>query len=381
MYKVMVSAGEASGDAHAAHALDALKATGFQFESFGMGAGQLDTAGTELIVDCRDLAVIGFVDVIKNYHKFLKRLKTLRKTMAQRMPDILVLVDFPDFNLKLAETAVDLGIPVLFYVSPQIWAWRAGRIHRIGKLVSHMAVLFPFEVPYYEKQNIPVTYVGNPVVADAQCPLDRDQAAESLGLEKAGLIVGLLPGSRPGELTRILPSMLEAASILEKNFAARTNLQFVLPKAETIDREFLDGFLQNTNVKPVVTSGNSCAVMRACDLVICASGTATLETALIGTPMILVYKVSWLNYQIMSRLIQIPDIGLVNIVAGKRIVPELLQEQANGLTIAETSIELLSNTDSMDQMREELTAVKEKMGDAGASGRVAALIQQLILER
>lgn len=381
MLSIMVSAGEASGDAHAAHALEALDVP---YTSFGMGASELEAQGTELLVDCRDLAVIGFVDVLKNYHRFLKRLSLLRQAMAERKPDLLFLTDFPDFNLKLAETAKSLGIPVLFYVSPQLWAWRSGRIHRIGRLVDHMAVLFPFEVPYYTKENIPVTYVGNPVVESAVSQYDQSGARESLGLSQHGPIVGLLPGSRPSELQRLLPVMLEAASLLHQQ---SESLQFVLPMAATLSKEALEVILaqyqqqcDSANLQPVtltIIEQRACDVMRASDVVICASGTATLETALIGTPMVLVYKVSAVNYAIMKRLIRIPDIGLVNIVAGKRVVPELVQHDATAANIVKETQKLLTDTTARNTMIDALAAVTASMGDGNASERVAVLIRQL----
>lgn len=379
MLKVMISAGEASGDSHAAHAISALRDTGLEFECFGMGAGALQAAGTELIVDCRDLAVIGFVDVLLNYHKFLQRLKKLRSALVSKQPDILVLVDFPDFNLKLAHTAKQQGIPVLFYVSPQIWAWRSGRIHKIGRLVSHMAVLFPFEVPYYQKENIPVTYVGNPVVEDAVCSLSKNEAKQQLGLPERDLTIGLLPGSRLGELKRILPPLLDGAKILQTRY---TSIQFVIPRADTLDPEtlrvMLSDYLVDSDVSPVVITGESITVMRACDLVICASGTATLETALIGTPLILVYKVSRINYEIMRRLIQIDYLGLANIVAQKQIIPELIQFEATGENIAREASSLLDNEDIRHIMIDEMKTVKQIMGSGGASKKVAGLVRQLL---
>lgn len=379
MYNIMISAGEASGDSHAAHVLDALNQRGTGFQSFGMGAGHLEQSGTELIVDCRDLSVIGFVDVLLNYHRFLKRLNRLRTEMRARKPDLLVLVDFPDFNLKLADTAKALNIPVLFYVSPSVWAWRPKRIHKIGRLVDHMAVLFPFEVPYYERESIPVTYVGNPVVADAHSEYSVTQARIALNLDEQATTIALLPGSRPGEIARILPAMVDAAARIPKD--RKHPVQFVLPKAATIEKSQILNIIGDSKVDIALTEGDSYTVMRASDLVICASGTATLETALIGTPMILVYKLAWLNYQLMKRLIQIPDIGLVNIVAGKRIVPELLQNEVTGTSIANTAVKLLDDSKAMDAMRHELRIVKETMGDGGASGRVADLIPQLIAAR
>ncbi len=370
----MVSAGEASSDAHAAHALDALRHQGTPFDSFGMGAGELKNAGTELIVDCRDLAVIGIVDVLLNYHKFLKRLRQLRKTMKVRKPDLLLLVDYPDFNLKLAETAKSLNIPVLFYVSPQVWAWRAGRVPRIGSLVSHMAVLFPFEVEIYQKHNIPVSYVGNPVVADAVSSMSKAEACDHFQLDSNYPVVSLLPGSRSGEIARNLQPMLASANLIAKQIP---NCQFLLPVAPTLELSDVEKAAENSPDNLHILSVNSRDAMRASDVALVASGTATLETALIGTPMVVMYIVNKINYAIMKRLIKIPDISLVNIVAGKRIVPELVQEDATPEAMAEHVISLLNDEEQRAVMLRELNDVKLKMGDAGASERVAKLILQL----
>ena len=371
----MVSAGEASSDAHAAHALDALRALGVSFDSFGMGAGELAASGTELVVDCRDLAVIGFVDVLINYPKFLKRLRLLREHMQERKPDLLLLVDYPDFNLKLAETAKSLGIPVLFYVSPQVWAWRAGRVPRIGSLVSHMAVLFPFEVEIYEKHNIPVSYVGNPVVADAVSEFSVIEAREQMGLNSTHPVLTLLPGSRTGEITRNLPPMLESAKLVAK---ALPNCQFLLPIAPTLDPAFVQQWIDTDSLPNLrCTTNNSRDAMRAGDVALVASGTATLETALIGTPMVVMYIVNKINYAIMKRLIKIPDISLVNIVAGKRVVPEYVQHEATPTAMANDVLSLLTDESRRNLMLSELSRVKDLMGDAGASARVAQLIVKL----
>ncbi|MFK7995444.1 MAG: lipid-A-disaccharide synthase [Granulosicoccus sp.] len=372
---IMVSAGEASGDSHAAHALQALADTGIPITSFGMGAGALQASGTELIVDCRDLAVIGIVDVLLNYHKFLKRLKHLRQHLVKRKPDLLLLVDYPDFNLKLAETAKSLGIPVLFYVSPQVWAWRAGRVPRIGSLVSHMAVLFPFEVDIYQKANIPVTYVGNPVVHDAVSHYTRDEACLHFGLDKQRKVIALLPGSRKSEIQRHLPRMLNTIKLVEDKLPG---VQFLLPVAPTLELDDIRQLLGNDVPASLqISEKDSRDAMRAADLAFAASGTATLETALIGTPMIVIYVVNAINYAIMKRLIRIPDISLVNIVARKRIVPEYLQHEAVPSDMAEDLLSLLQDNNRRLEMIANLASVKDKMGDGGASGRVASLILQL----
>ena len=372
---IMVSAGEASSDAHAAHALQALSSQGVAYSSFGMGAGALETGGTELVVDCRDLSVIGFVDVLLNYHKFLKRLRILREQMQARKPDLLLLVDYPDFNLKLAETAKKLGIPVLFYVSPQVWAWRAGRVPRIGRLVSHMAVLFPFEVNIYKEHNVPVTYVGNPVVADAVSKFTVFEAREFMGLNPERPVVTILPGSRTGEISRNLPPMLQSAKIIATTLP---DCQFLLPIAPTLEPSFVEQCVGTDGPSNLhYTLNNSRDAMRAGDVALVASGTATLETALIGTPMVVMYIVNKINYAIMKRLIKIPDISLVNIVAGKRIVPEYVQHEATPTAMATDVLSLLCDDSRRSNMLAELKKVKELMGDAGASTRVAHLIVQL----
>ncbi len=372
---VMVCAGEASGDAHAANAIAALTDQGVSFSSFGMGADQLQAAGTELIVDCRDLAVIGIVDVLINYPRFMKRLARLRNALRERRPDILMLVDYPDFNLKLAETAREQGIPVLFYISPKVWAWRAGRVKRIAKLVNHMAVLFPFEVEIYQKAGVPVSYVGNPVVADAVSPFTRDEACAHFDLDSDRPVVSLLPGSRTGEINRNLPAMLATASLIAQRLP---ECQFILPVAPTLEESFIREQLGDDAPQSLhLVIGESRNVMRASDVALVASGTATLETALMGTPMVVMYIINRLNYAIMKRLISIPDISLVNIVAGRRIVPEYVQDAATPEAMADDVLSLLQDETRRDTMLKDLQALKINMGDSGASSRVAELIVSL----
>lgn len=371
---LMISAGEASSDMHAAHAINALHNLGVEFDCFGMGADKLAAAGMELTLDCRELAVIGIVDVLINYPRFMKRLAKLRQTMKERQPDLLVIVDYPDFNLKLAETAKELGIPVLFYISPQVWAWRKKRIQRIGSLVSHMAVLFPFEVDVYEAANIPVTYVGHPLVDDAKSEFTQTQAQQHLGITVKESLVALLPGSRNGELKRNLPVMLDTAKVLAEN---HPDMQFVLPIAPTLDRTIVDELLKNAALPVSSIDAQSYHVMRAADVVLSASGTATLETAMLGTPMAVMYVINPINYAIMKRMIEIDDIGLVNIVAGKRICQEFVQDAAQPEAIAQELEKCLEDSEYRKNMEAELTQVRNRMGTGGASSRVATLIQKM----
>ncbi len=390
----MISAGEASGDAHAAHALIALRTrlaangeTGESVDAFGMGGATLESAGCELIVDNRDLSVIGFVDVLLNYPRFLKRLAQLRDEMRTRRPALLLIADYPDFNLKLAETAQELDIPVLMYVAPQVWAWRAGRIPRIASRVSHMAVLFPFEVPIWQNAGVPTTCVGHPMVRTIDTTQSVSAARALIGLPEHNEVLALLPGSRPGEIKRLLPVMLESVRGIA---AARPACRFVLPRASSIDADAIRTLLAQEQqaaheagadaasiqvLEPDLVA--STTVMRAADVVLVASGTATLETGLVGTPMVVVYKVSATNAALMRRLIKIPHLALVNIIAGRGIVPEYIQEKATADALANAVLQLLESSDARDAMRAELKKIQELLGDKDASDAVAQIMQEL----
>ncbi len=375
MTRLMISAGEASGDIHAAAALEALREEGIHFTCFGMGGSALEAQGMQLEVDNRDLSVIGFVDVLRNYPKFKHRLELLRTRMRNDKPALLLTIDYPDFNLKLAETARELGIPVLHYVSPQVWAWRSGRITRIGQLVSHMAVLFPFEVSYYKKNNIPVTYVGHPLLDEIEDSISPEQARQQLGINLDNRYIGLMPGSRPSELSRILPTLLQAAAqLLQSN----PELQFLMPLAPSLDEDALLLYPELKTLPVMVVKSNSHVVAKACDCIAVASGTATLELALLDVPMVVVYKLNPINYAIMRRLIKIPYISLVNIVAGREVCSELVQSAATPIAIQEELQKLLDDQNYRQVQRSGLKEVRDQMGEPGASGRVAKIIQQLL---
>jgi len=372
---IMVSAGEASGDQHAAHALKELKKRGVDFDAFGMGAGDLAEIGVDIKVDCRELAVIGLVEVLKNLPALYKRLFYLVEQIKQRKPDLIVLVDYPEFNLKLAWWVRKLNIPILFYISPQVWAWRSKRVHKIGKRIDHMAVIFPFEVPFYTNANIPVTYVGHPLIDSAVCEWDQSTAREKLSLPATNQLVALVPGSRNGELHRNLPVMLGAAKQLLQQ---RPNTEFVIPCAPTLEKTDIETMVQDSGLTITLIDGQICPVLRSADAAVTASGTATLETALMGTPMAIMYRVNELTYKIMSRMIQIDDIGLVNIVATRRVVQEFVQDDATPEAIAEEMNKILTDEPYRAQMKKDLLMVQETMGDGGASGKVATLIQQML---
>lgn len=371
---IMVSAGEASGDQHAAHALTALKHQGVEFDAFGMGAGELEAAGATIHVDCRELAVIGLVEVLKNLPALYKRLFFLVRLIKEKKPDLIVLVDYPEFNLKLAWWVRKLNIPILFYISPQVWAWRTKRVKKIAKRIDHMAVIFPFEVDFYKNAGVPVSYVGHPLIDSAQCDWNQQEAQRQLGLTPKHNLVALLPGSRNGELHRNLPLMLDGAKALLNIIPTA---EFVIPCAPSLDQAAVKQMVDDAGLPVTLIAGNICPVLKASDAALTASGTATLETALMGTPMAIVYRMNDLTYKIMSRMIQIDHIGLVNIVAKRRIVQEFVQDAATEAALSAELHRLLTDSAYRQQMQKDLAEVKVTMGEGGASENVATLIKNL----
>lgn len=374
--RLMISAGEASGDHHAARFVSALERRGTKPTLYGMGGPHLQRAGMELVVDCRTLAIVGIVEVLIHWRRIMRELEKLRERMRAEPPDLLILVDYPEFNLKLAETAKELGVPVLFYVSPQVWAWRPHRVKRIGERVDRMAVLFPFEVPFYENAGIPVEYVGHPLVDDILPTITPDEARAEFGLEPDRPTLGLMPGSRLGEVERLLPLLLDSARRVQ---ARRGPVNLVLPLAGTLDeapvRERLNA--SDSDVR-LVTGGRAYDVIQVCDAIITASGTATLEIGLMGVPMAVVYRVNWLTWQIMHRLMTVDDIALINIVAERRIVQEFIQRDARANAIAAEIVRLLDDRDYRERVVADLATVRERMGEGGGPDRLAAVIEDMV---
>jgi lipid-A-disaccharide synthase len=369
----MIIAGEASGDMHAAEFLECLKKKRPDIRAFGMGGTKMQAAGIELLVDANEISVMGFLEVLMKYRQLKKTLAYLQKELLQRKPELLVLVDFVEFNLKLAETARQAGIRVLFYVSPQIWAWRPSRIHKIGKKIDMMTVIFPFEVQYYKDAGIPVRYVGHPLVDQLQKSSENHQPIET---DRQGPVIALLPGSRRGEINQILPAMLEAAELLREK---HKTIKFLLPVAHTLTREELSPCLNKHPSLPLeVFDGRSHDVIAAADAVISTSGTATLEIALMGKPMAIVYKTSWLSYILIRPLVRIDFAGLPNIVAGKLIVKEFIQQDAQPEAIASEIDRILTDDAYQSRMRNNLREVKEKLGKGGGSERLAQVADEML---
>lgn len=374
--RIMISAGEASGDMHAANIVNALNKMDTQLEFYGMGSENLRQANVDLLIDCKDIAVVGLFEVLIHYRKIMRALNTMRDSLRKDPPDLLILVDYQEFNFKLAETAKSLGIKVLFYISPQVWAWRQHRVHKIGKIIDMMAVILPFEEKFYKEANVPVRFVGNPLADETKPNKDKQSCFSEYELDENKTVIGLFPGSRRGEIKRILPVQLEAAVKLAQQ---KSGLQFILPIASTLDREIFIPHLSKypqLNIKLVRDLPYN--VMQCCDSIIIASGTATLEVALMGIPNCITYKIAPLSYFILKRMVKIEHIGLVNIVAEKGIIKEFIQHNAQPQMIADEIIRTLDDEDYRENMISELNAVRDKLGKSGGINNMAELVLEML---
>lgn len=371
----MIVAGEASGDMYGATLAAEMSALSPATRFFGMGGDRMRLAGVETLVDANVMAVMGLVEVLGHLPVILKGFNILKQRILTDPPKLLILIDYPDFNLRLAKVAKGAGVKVLYFISPQVWAWRSGRVTGIGRVVDMMAVLFPFEVPFYQQAGIPVSFVGHPLLDMVRPSMGRDEALASFGLEPALRTVGLFPGSRKSEIKKLLPVILESAELLR---ARMPELQFVLPLASSLRAEDLAPYLEGSKVPVAVVSGRNYDVMAACDAAISVSGTVVMELALVGVPGVLIYKMSPLTYQIGKRVIKVAHIGICNIVAEKRLIKELIQHEVQPVAIADEIDAILNDAGYAAQIRAGLATVKVKLGNGGALGRVARLATEMM---
>ena len=371
----MIVAGEASGDLHGSRLVNALLKMDPDIHVYGIGGEKMKEEGVTTIFNASELAVVGIVEVLTHFRIILAAFQKLKQLIREEPPDLLILIDYPDFNLRLARTARKKGVPILYYISPQVWAWRKDRVKQIARLVNRMAVVFPFEVPIYQKEKVPVEFVGHPLLDVVKVHLSPKEARKRFGLEPAAVTIGLLPGSRKGEMQRILPPLLDAAKILKEKLSA---VQFILPLASGLNEKEVQGMIEERGLTVRVAHGEIYEVINACSLAIVASGTATLETAIVGTPMVIVYRVSFLTYLIGRMMIGVKNIGMVNIVAGKEICPELIQGAANPQRIAQEAMKLVQAPAVCQRMKEELRGIREKLGQPGASLRVAQIAYEMM---
>lgn len=338
----------------------------------------MKAAGVEILFDIEHMAIVGFAEVLSQFKRLRQIfLKTGRMIMTQKL-DALILIDYPGFNLRLAAhlRKRKTRFPIIYYISPQVWAWGEGRVKRIAKLVDKMLVVFPFETEIYRARGLPVEFVGHPlldVIGEGEA---GGKLAADLDISPSKPLIGLLPGSRRQEVMRLLPLMLKAAKLMKKE----RDLRFILPRASTISSQEIDSFL-SPDLEVKVVTGKTYPVMASADLLLVASGTATLEAACLGTPMLIVYKVSFLSWLVTKPLIKIPHLGLVNVVAGRKVVPEFLQFAAQPGRIAAAALSLLEDKDRRELMKEDLKAVRAKLGRPGASQRAARLVLEMMENR
>ena len=373
--KIMIIAGESSGDFHASSLIQALKKINPDIEICGIGAEKMRQAGAKLYFDISELSIIGFTDVLKNLKQIKHVFNNLLKEIDQKHPEAVVLVDYPGFNLKLAQEVKKRGIPVIYYISPQIWAWWRGRIKTIKRFVDKMIVIFKFEEDLYKNYGIDVSFVGHPLLDIAHPRIAREEFLSTLGVPSSAKVIGLAPGSRRMEVERILPILLETAKAIKQKLP---EVQFLLLKAPSLGYNSFDSKINQYNLPIRLCENQTYDFLNACDFVLVASGTATLETAIMQKPMVIVYKVSFLNWLIARLLIRLPFIGLVNVVAQELIVPEFVQYRAKPSLIAKAALEILGNQDKLAKIKAKLEKVHKSLGTAGASTRAAQIILKLI---
>ena len=369
----MISCGEPSGDLYAGALAVEIRRREPDAAIFGLGGQRLMAGGGELLADYRGLSVTGLVEALRVIPKSFSILNRLVAAARSEKPQALVVIDFPDFNLRLAAAVKRLGIPVVYYISPQLWAWRRSRMRVIKRIADRMLVIFPFEEQMYRDAGMPVQFIGHPLVDLARAQEPKDSFLREIGLDRSRPIVALLPGSRPNEVQRLLPVMRDAVT---KITARLPGVQFVIARAPSLDNRLFSNVRWNP-AEPVVVLARTDDVLAICDVVITASGTATVQAALHGRPMVVIYRLSSLSYRLGRRFVHVDDVAMVNLIAGRRIVPELIQDDCTPDRIAAETVSLLTDPQRADLTRAGLAEVRGKLGSAGASGRAAEAVLEV----
>ena len=371
--RVLVSCGEASGDLYAGALVSAIRTLDPSVTVSGFGGARLEAAGARLVGDYRGMSVTGLVEALAVLPRSYAMLRRLRRAAAAEPPDVFVAIDFPDFNFQLLPAMRRLGARVVYYVSPQIWAWRASRVQTLHKFVDRMLVIFPFEQPFYEQAGVPVEFVGHPLIDLAVAKEPREAWLRRIGLDPARPVVGLLPGSRPNELSHILPVLAAAARPIA---AAIPGVQFVVARAPALAGDLFGpvSALTSAGLPCVTVEDATDEALAAADVVVTASGTATVQTALHGTPMVIVYKLSPFTYAMARRFVRVGTYGMVNLVAGRSVVPELIQDALTPEAVAREVVSLVRDRSRRDTMRRDLAEVRARLGGPGASLRAAKAV-------
>ena len=376
--KIMLVAGEASGDLHGANLVRALQKQDSGLEFTGMGGPELKAAGVDILFDAERVSVVGIFEVFSHLSDIFKAQKILRQKLITDPPDLLILIDLPDFNLLLAKKAKKLGIPVFYYICPQVWAWRSGRIKTLKSRADRFGVILPFEEKYFKDRGLDASYVGHPLLDSVRKTKTKTQFLAEHNISHGAKIVGLLPGSRRREVASLLPVFLDSAEKLQR--AVNDKLVFVIPRASGIDVTIFEeaGIGQGRNIDVRLIEGDRYNVMAACDCVVAASGTVTLELALLNIPMVVTYTLSPLTYLLAKNMVKLDFFSLVNLIAGFEAVPELLQKEVNAETICDELAPLLTAYPSRKAMRDALKLVNNRLGKPGASARAARLALDML---
>jgi lipid-A-disaccharide synthase len=371
--ELLVVAGEASGDLHGARLISELRRRLPGLATFGLGGDEMRSAGLEAVAHSSEISVVGLTEALKVLPRARKVFASLLREVDRRRPAAAVLIDFPEFNLRLARELKRRGLGVVYYISPQVWAWRRGRIKTIARLVDRMLVLFPFEADLYREHGVDVLHVGHPLVDEVPA---LPQAWDQGDAEEGPYRVALLPGSRVSEVEALLPTLLAAVQRL----AAELPIEARIIQAPTISRDLLEEHVEVSGLPVRIVSEDRFAAIASSHLALCASGTATLEVGLLGTPMVMVYRLASWTYLLGKLLVRLPDVSLVNLVLGRRIVPELIQGDASPGRVAAEAARLLTDAAARNEMRQALAELRGRLGEGGASGRAAAAVVAMLAE-
>lgn len=372
---ILVLAGEASGDKHGAKLIREIRRLEPGVRFVGIGGAAMQAQGMDVVVDNRSLSVMGFLEVVNKMGRVWDAFKEIRTRLVATPPDLVILIDFPEFNLLVARMAHKRRIPVVYYISPQVWAWRRGRVRQIARYVRKMLVIFPFEADFYRRRGVNVEFVGHPVLDDAFEYKSRQERLQQLGLNSEKRYVGLLPGSRRSEIRYMLDRMLRAANLLARRFP---DLEFILPLAPTLDRSDVSGYLMESRVRVHVIQDAFPLAAQCLEAALVTSGSATLETALWGVPQCVVYRMSPVSYWLGRLVVRVPFIGMVNLIAGRRVAVELLQGDATPIRMADEISSLLRESHRRAAMRSAFEEVRSRLGGRGASERAARSVLKVL---
>jgi len=375
--QILIIAGEASGDMHGVGLIKELRRINPQVSFLGMGGDKMREAGVETFYHINQLSFMGFFEVLENLGFFREVMKKMTQILDERKPDLAILIDYPGFNLKLAEEIKKRKILILYYISPQVWAWGKGRIKKIKKLVDKMIVFFPFEEKIYKDAQVDVDFIGHPLLDMVKTSLTQDEFRNKFGIEKDQILIGLFPGSRALEVEKILPIMLSSCEIMKSKIK---DLKVAVSLAPTIEKDYLVSFLTQKRLEVVLVEKFTYDLMRYSDFLLVKSGTSTLEAAIIGTPFVVIYKTGFLTWLVARSLVKVPYIGMVNLISGKKIVPEFVQYEAKPEKIAWEMYQFLTDKEKYQKMKDELSAVKEKLGEKGAYKRGAEIVFRMLGE-